>query len=81
MTEKILEFMASEPLIWSCSCGNQSFFIHDTGEVECVVCGAYQSDDVQGVVTRKKTRVIDAEILDRWIETSRRIEKELGIDD
>jgi hypothetical protein len=41
--EKVVPLYTPESdLVWMCGCGNQSFFIHGDGHVECVDCNAPQ---------------------------------------
>lgn len=27
-----------EPLVWSCNCGNASFWLYEDGQIQCVAC-------------------------------------------
>lgn len=41
-------------VIWACgNCSCTSFHIHDTGDIECVMCGDFQDGEVAYVVPRK----------------------------
>lgn len=63
---KILPFPEPEALIWSCDCGNQSFFIHSTGQIECAQCETFAEGEVQDVVPRKIVRLISEEQRNQW---------------
>lgn len=45
-----------EPLevVWVCDCGSASFHIHDTGAVECVLCGEFHTGEVTYVIPKKE---------------------------
>lgn len=32
----------TEPLVWSCVCGNQSFFVCSDGTIKCTGCSEFQ---------------------------------------
>lgn len=35
---------ASNPLVWQCGCGNQSFLVYQDGSVECSSCADAAQD-------------------------------------
>lgn len=42
MTDNVVQLRPSEdkaPMIWTCGCGSQQFYLYDTGLTECYICG------------------------------------------
>jgi hypothetical protein len=62
----IVEFLSRERMVWCCDCGNQSFYMYDTGDVECVVCNTIQEGDIVLVVPRKQCRMMTDEERERF---------------
>jgi hypothetical protein len=63
---KVITFPIKEELIWSCNCGNQSFYVHSDGNIECVACNTFAEGEVQDVVPRKIVRMLSEDQRNQW---------------
>ena len=60
-----------EPMIWTCICGNCSFYIYVDGSIECAKCDTFQSNVTEHYqAIRRWTRKVD-NFEDAIIEESR----------
>jgi len=73
----VVDFLSAERMVWSCECGNQSYYIYDNGSVECVFCESIQDEEVTMCVPRKLTRMMTDEERERF----NKIDKEVSLDE